>query len=78
MTSSSNGPTNSAALAFRQMPSRPGDAGLSRSFGAEGIGLDRTEHMFLGGSKQIIQTFILNEDSAVREKAVNELLRSDG
>ena len=30
--------------------------------------------MFLGDRKQIIQTFILNEDPAVREKAVGELL----
>ena len=52
----------------------PEDAELSRGFGAEGIGLCRTEHMFLGDRKQIIQTFILNEDPAVREKAVGELL----
>ncbi|MFQ9180390.1 MAG: putative PEP-binding protein [Eggerthella lenta] len=56
----------------------PEDAELSRGFGAEGIGLCRTEHMFLGDRKQIIQTFILNEDPAVREKAVGELGRPDG
>ena len=37
----------------------PEDAQLSRDFGAEGIGLDRTEHMFLGDRKEIIQSFIL-------------------
>lgn len=55
----------------------PEDARLSREFGAEGIGLDRTEHMFLGDRKQIIQSFILAEDTpqgaAIRDKACNDL-----
>ena len=63
-------------LGVRANADNPEDAELSRSFGAEGIGLCRTEHMFLGDRKQIIQTFILNEDEAVREKAVNELLEA--
>ena len=48
----------------------------ARALGAEGIGLCRTEHMFLGERKQIIQTFILNDDDAVREKAVGELFEA--
>ncbi|MGI6046227.1 MAG: pyruvate, phosphate dikinase, partial [Eggerthellaceae bacterium] len=60
-------------LGVRANADNPEDASLSREFGAEGIGLCRTEHMFLGDRKQIIQTFILNEDEAIREKAVNEL-----
>ena len=63
-------------LGVRANADNPADAELSRSFGAEGIGLDRTEHMFLGDRKQIIQTFILNDDPAVREKAVNELFEA--
>ena len=63
-------------LGVRANADNPADAELSRSFGAEGIGLDRTEHMFLGDRKQIIQTFILNEDPAGREKAVNELFEA--
>ncbi|MDO4442943.1 MAG: pyruvate, phosphate dikinase [Slackia sp.] len=63
-------------LGVRANADNPADAELSRSFGAEGIGLDRTEHMFLGDRKQIIQTFILNEDEAVREKAVNDLFEA--
>ncbi|MEQ2957290.1 pyruvate, phosphate dikinase [Slackia piriformis] len=63
-------------LGVRANADNPADAELSRSFGAEGIGLDRTEHMFLGDRKRIIQTFILNEDPAVREKAVNELFEA--
>ena len=62
-------------LGVRANADNPEDAQLSREFGAEGIGLDRTEHMFLGERKQIIQTFILNEDEAVREKAVAELFK---
>ena len=63
-------------LGVRANADNPADAELSRSFGAEGIGLDRTEHMFLGDRKQIIQTFILNEDEAVREAAVNDLFEA--
>ena len=51
----------------------PADAQLSRDFGAEGIGLDRTEHMFLGERKQIIQSYILSEEPAVRQRACDEL-----
>ncbi len=61
-------------LGVRANADNPEDAELSRSFGAAGIGLCRTEHMFLGDRKQIIQTFILNEDETVREEAVRELL----
>ena len=61
-------------LGVRANADNPEDAALSRSFGAQGIGLCRTEHMFLGDRKKIIQTFILNEDPAVREKAVADLL----
>ncbi len=61
-------------MGVRANADSPEDAVLSREFGAQGIGLCRTEHMFLGERKQIIQTFILNEDESVREKAVNDLL----
>jgi pyruvate,orthophosphate dikinase len=42
-------------IGVRANADNPEDAKLSRDFGAEGIGLDRTEHMFLGDRKQIIQ-----------------------
>ena len=61
------------ALGVRANADNPEDAELSRSFGAEGIGLCRTEHMFLGDRKQIIQTFILNDDEDIREHAVADL-----
>ena len=63
-------------LGVRANADNPEDAELSRSFGAQGIGLCRTEHMFLGDRKQIIQSFILNEDEAIREKAVNDLFEA--
>ncbi|MDY2777462.1 MAG: pyruvate, phosphate dikinase [Collinsella sp.] len=52
----------------------PADAELALEFGAEAIGLCRTEHMFLGDRKQIIQSFILSEDEDVRRKALDDLL----
>ena len=63
-------------LGVRANADNPADAQLSRDFGAEGIGLDRTEHMFLGERKQIIQTFILNEDEEVRKEAVEQLFEA--
>jgi len=53
------------------------DAALARSFGAEGIGLFRTEHMFYGkGSDQplfILRKMILSTSDEERQKAINEL-----
>ncbi len=63
-------------MGVRANADNPEDAELSRSFGAAGIGLCRTEHMFLGDRKQIIQSFILNDDPAVREKALNDLFEA--
>ena len=63
-------------MGIRANADNPEDAALARSFGAKGIGLCRTEHMFLGDRKQIIQTFILNDDEAVREKALDDLFEA--
>ena len=60
-------------LGVRANADNPADAQLSRDFGAQGIGLCRTEHMFLGDRKQIIQTFILNKDEKIREEACEKL-----
>ncbi len=55
----------------------PDDAALGRKFGAAGIGLCRTEHMFLGKRKDILQRFILaDEGDGAREKALAELLEA--
>ena len=49
------------------------DAGVARKFGAEGIGLCRTEHMFLGDRLHLIQRFILAENEAEEIAALQEL-----
>lgn len=64
----------SRAYHVRVNADNPADAELALDFGAEAIGLCRTEHMFLGERKQIIQNFILSESEAVRNKAVADLL----
>ena len=51
----------------------PNDAQLARDFGATGIGLCRTEHMFLGERKQIIQDFILSEDDDTMRDCLKKL-----
>jgi len=61
-------------LGVRANADTPDDAELGRSFGAAGIGLCRTEHMFLGDRKMIVQNMILAEDDESRDKALTELL----
>lgn len=61
-------------IGVRANADNPADAQLSRDFGAEGIGLCRTEHMFLGERKQIIQSFILAESEGLKENALGQLL----
>lgn len=51
----------------------PHDAELSRKFGATGIGLCRTEHMFLGDRKEIIQNYILSENVDTSAKCLKQL-----
>ena len=53
----------------------PEDSALALEFGAEAVGLCRTEHMFLGDRKEIIQSFILSDDGEVRARALEDLLR---
>jgi len=53
----------------------PHDAKVAREFGAEGIGLCRTEHMFFEEGKLVIfQEMIVAEDSEARRKALRKLL----
>ncbi|WBQ08675.1 pyruvate, phosphate dikinase [Kribbella sp. CA-293567] len=49
------------------------DAERARRFGAEGIGLCRTEHMFLGERRESVERLILADDDAEREAALTEL-----
>jgi len=53
----------------------PEDAKRAREFGAEGIGLCRTEHMFFEEDRiRIFRQMIVAEDKAAREKALEKLL----
>ena len=63
-------------LGVRANADNPADARLSLELGAEGIGLTRTEHMFLGARKSIIQRFILADTSDERVCAAEELSRA--
>jgi pyruvate,orthophosphate dikinase len=49
------------------------DAARARRFGAEGIGLVRTEHMFLGERRQLIEDLILAETEDGRQRALAAL-----
>ncbi|MBN1092110.1 pyruvate, phosphate dikinase [Blastococcus sp. TML/M2B] len=49
------------------------DAERARRFGARGIGLCRTEHMFLGDRRRHVEKLILAEDDADRQAALDAL-----
>jgi pyruvate,orthophosphate dikinase len=61
-------------LGVRANADTPGDAARARRFGAQGIGLCRTEHMFLGDRKALVENLILAETHEEQEKALAELL----
>ena len=62
-------------LVVRTNADTPHDATVARNFGAVGVGLCRTEHMFFEGEKiKAMREMILAEDKAGREKALNKLL----
>ncbi|MDT7615946.1 MAG: pyruvate, orthophosphate dikinase, partial [Pseudonocardiales bacterium] len=50
------------------------DAARAREMGAEGIGLCRTEHMFLGDRRVLIEHLILAETAGERDAALDALL----
>ncbi|MDQ1677761.1 MAG: pyruvate, orthophosphate dikinase [Actinomycetota bacterium] len=49
------------------------DAARARRFGAEGIGLCRTEHMFLGDRRQHVERLILSDTDSERDAALEAL-----
>ncbi len=49
------------------------DSARAVRFGAEGIGLTRTEHMFLGERRQLVERLILADDEATRTAALDAL-----
>ncbi len=68
-------------LKVRVNADTPADAHRGREFGAEGIGLCRTEHMFFEGTRlQAMRQMIVAQDAAGRQRALAKLLpmqRSD-
>ena len=62
-------------LGVRANADTPEDAALARSFGAEGIGLCRTEHMFFGEDRILaVRRMILAGDEAGRREALDRIL----
>ena len=68
-------------LRVRANADNPEDAEGARAFGAQGIGLCRTEHMFFGEERiDAVREMILTPDAAGRKRAIDRLLpmqRSD-
>ncbi|AJT67196.2 pyruvate, phosphate dikinase [Streptomyces chattanoogensis] len=61
-------------LAVRTNADNAEDAARARRFGAQGIGLCRTEHMFLGERRELVERLILADTDADRDAALAELL----
>ncbi|MBB3659570.1 pyruvate,orthophosphate dikinase [Rhizobium sp. BK650] len=62
-------------MTVRTNADTPADARAARSFGAEGIGLCRTEHMFFEGERiHVMREMILAEDEKGRRSALDKLL----
>src|SRR4030095_5018526 len=62
-------------LGIRANADQPDQAQTAYNFGARGIGLCRTEHMFFGeGRIPIVQKMILADNEKDRRAALNELL----
>ncbi|MGW6939026.1 pyruvate, phosphate dikinase [Streptomyces xanthophaeus] len=61
-------------LEVRANADTPQDAARARRFGAQGIGLCRTEHMFLGDRRPLVEAMILARTDAERDAALAALL----
>ncbi len=64
-----------SAIGVRTNADRPKDAAQARTFGAKGIGLCRTEHMFFGERITAMRKMIMAETKEEREAAVYGLLQ---
>ncbi|MFC9931941.1 PEP-utilizing enzyme [Streptomyces sp. NPDC127190] len=85
-TEESTGPLTEAVLAalahadsvrrlrVRANADTPEDAARARRLGAQGIGLCRTEHMFLGDRRTLVEAVIIARDDTAREEALAALL----
>jgi len=61
-------------MAVRTNADTPEDSARARRMGAQGIGLCRTEHMFLGDRKQYVERLILAESDDEKRAALDALL----
>ena len=62
-------------MGVRTNADTPQDSTVAKKFGAEGIGLCRTEHMFFEGDRiDAVREMILSENKDDREKALNKIL----
>ncbi|MEN0058807.1 MAG: putative PEP-binding protein, partial [Bdellovibrio sp.] len=62
-------------LKVRTNADTPKDAQTARNFGAEGIGLCRTEHMFFGADRiDAVREMIIADNKTERERALSKLL----
>lgn len=67
--------TKYTRMKVRTNADSPGDAKVARDFGAEGIGLCRTEHMFFEGERiMAMREMILATEESERRKALDKLL----
>ena len=53
----------------------PEDAAVARTLGAQGIGLTRTEHMFLGERRSLVESLVLAESDSERTLIIAEMER---
>ena len=60
-------------LGVRANADTPEDSQRARRYGGQGIGLCRTEHMFLGDRKQLVEKLILAEHDDERQQALDGL-----
>ena len=61
-------------LGVRANADTPEDANRARQLGAQGIGLCRTEHMFLGDRRALIERLILSDSTEERHASLDALL----
>ena len=67
--------TKFTRMKVRTNADSPADAKVARDFGAEGIGLCRTEHMFFEGERiKAMREMILATEEVERRKALDKLL----
>jgi pyruvate, orthophosphate dikinase len=64
---------NSRTMEVRANADTPEDAVRARILGAQGIGLCRTEHMFLGERRSYVERLVLAESDAVRKSVLAEM-----